>query len=352
MEETTASFKKLNYGLNNEKDIFDVNGIDVIVPVFRVEKYLERCVDSILSQTFQNFKLILIDDGSDDHSPEICDKYELQDSRITAIHQKNAGLSAARNAGIEKALRESKNQWITFVDSDDWIHPAFFGKMLEAVQRDHSKIAACKLFKTSVITFEIPANEDEDKLLESRDYYLNYYENSVPACGKLYCKQLFKGNRYPVDKLHEDEFVTYKLIFAAGMISLVQSPMYYYFFNETGITQSDWNPRRIDALDAVNERLAFFKSRGDKELFSHTAVIYLSYVHLMLKKIDKISNEEKKQEYRILIRQHVSKVLKENRELNVKSYPGLYEIAHPKRMKAYWLIKAVINKTKNFLVCS
>lgn len=318
-------------------------GIDIVVPVFRVEKYLNRCVDSILNQTHQDFRLILVDDGSDDRCPLMCDEYAAKESRITVIHQKNQGLSAARNSGIEKAIEESENQWITFVDSDDWIHPVFLSRMLEAVNRDHSEMAACMLKKTSVMTLDLPDFE-EDQLLSSREYYRNHYENAVPACGKLYRKKLFTNIRYPVGKLHEDEFTTYKLIFSAGTVSLIQRPMYYYFYNESGITQSDWNPKRIAALDAVEERLAFFRTENDRELFAYTAVIYLSYAHLMLEKIDKITDEDKKKEYRKLIQDHVSKVLKANHELGVKEYPGLYEIAYPVRMKIYWLVKAAFRK--------
>jgi hypothetical protein len=235
------------------------------------------------------------------------------------------------------------------VDSDDWIHPAFLEKMLEAVSRDHSEMAVCGLYKTSVMTLDLPASQGADQLLDCRDYYRNHYENAVPACGKLYRKSLFKEVRYPVGKLHEDEFTTYKLIFSAGMVSLIQIPMYFYFYNESGITQSDWNPKRMDALDAVEERLDFFRKRNDHELFAYTAVIYLSYAHLMLDKIDKIGSEDKKEEYRQLIRRHVAGVLKKNRELDVKNYPGLFEIAYPGRMKAYWLAKAAVNKGKKLL---
>ena len=97
--------------------------ISVVVPVYNVEKYIHQCIDSILSQTFTDLELILVDDGSPDRCPQICDRYAEQDQRIHVIHQKNGGLSAARNAGIDWAFANSDSQWITFVDSDDWVHP-------------------------------------------------------------------------------------------------------------------------------------------------------------------------------------------------------------------------------------
>ena len=99
--------------------------ISVIVPVYKVEKYLRRCIDSILNQTFNDFDLILVDDGSPDSCGDICEKYEKTDNRITVIHRENGGLSAARNSGIKWALKNSDSEWITFVDSDDWLHPDY-----------------------------------------------------------------------------------------------------------------------------------------------------------------------------------------------------------------------------------
>ena len=99
--------------------------ISVIVPVYKVEAYLARCVDSVLAQTFSDFDLILVDDGSPDNSGAICDEYAEKDPRIVVIHQKNGGLSAARNAGIEWAFAHSNSQWLNFIDSDDWVHPEY-----------------------------------------------------------------------------------------------------------------------------------------------------------------------------------------------------------------------------------
>ena len=117
--------------------------ISVIVPVYKVEPFLRRCVDSILGQSFRDFDLILVDDGSPDSCPCICDEYEDQDPRVHVIHQKNGGLSAARNTGIQWALRNSDSQWLTFVDSDDWIHRDFLQLLLNAAVTQHVDLALC-----------------------------------------------------------------------------------------------------------------------------------------------------------------------------------------------------------------
>lgn len=123
--------------------------ISVIVPVYKVEKYLPRCIDSILAQTFQNFEVILIDDGSPDHCPEICDEYAGKDDRITVIHQENGGLSAVRNAGINWAVAYSDSEWVTFVDSDDWIHPRMLEFLLNAAKVFDVNISMCHFVKTN-----------------------------------------------------------------------------------------------------------------------------------------------------------------------------------------------------------
>ena len=117
--------------------------ISVIVPVYKVEPYLHRCVDSILAQSFQDFELILVDDGSPDRCGVICDEYAQKDSRVRVIHQQNGGLSAARNAGIDLVLADSESQWLSFVDSDDWIHPLYLELLERAVRESGADAGAC-----------------------------------------------------------------------------------------------------------------------------------------------------------------------------------------------------------------
>ena len=119
--------------------------ISVIVPVYKVEKYIHRCVDSILEQTYADFELILVDDGSPDNCGAICDEYATQDSRVVVIHQENGGLSAARNAGIDWAFTNSDSQWISFVDSDDWVHPEYLERLLDVAVSRSADMTFCML---------------------------------------------------------------------------------------------------------------------------------------------------------------------------------------------------------------
>ena len=126
--------------------------ISVIVPVYKVEPYLRRCVDSILAQTFSDIEVILVDDGSPDGCPAICDEYARLDKRVKVIHQKNGGLSAARNAGLDWVFANSDSQWISFVDSDDWVHPQFLEYLYRAIVDYNVKISVCSAKKADKYT--------------------------------------------------------------------------------------------------------------------------------------------------------------------------------------------------------
>ena len=122
--------------------------ISVIVPVYKVEAFLGRCVDSILSQSFSDFELILVDDGSPDNCGKMCEDYAKQDDRIHVIHQKNGGLSAARNTGIDWTFKHSESRWLAFVDSDDWVHPDYLKILYNTAKHTSCKLSACGFFKT------------------------------------------------------------------------------------------------------------------------------------------------------------------------------------------------------------
>ena len=145
--------------------------ISVIVPVYKVEKYIHRCVDSILGQTYADFELILVDDGSPDNCGAICDEYAAKDSRVVVIHQENGGLSAARNAGIDWAFANSDSQWISFVDSDDWIHPCFLERLWQAARTYRVSISCCKFQRVCEEMLMEPIQEVAAKIRKTEDIY-------------------------------------------------------------------------------------------------------------------------------------------------------------------------------------
>ncbi len=255
--------------------------VTIIVPVYKVEMYLCRCVDSILSQTFNDFDLILVDDGSPDQCGEICDLYAVKDKRIHVIHQANKGLSDARNAGIEWALNYSGSDWICFIDSDDWIHSMYLEILLTA-----SEVYKTEIVIGGVITTNGEAlptlYKDVDKisLRKTAEYYVSNNANATISCAKLYKKTCFSDVRFPSGKYHEDEFITYSILFQYEYVTVVEQPLYAYFQNEKGITKSKWSPKRLDALEALEQQVDFFASNG-----------YIEIAHMRLSALLWISKE-------------------------------------------------------------
>ncbi len=283
--------------------------ISVIVPVYKVEQYLQRCANSVLSQTFEDLELILVDDGSPDGSPAICDDYAGRDSRVHVIHQKNGGLSAARNAGIDYVLAHSQSSWIIFLDSDDWIHPRTLEVLLNAAVSLNTSVSLCGYVSTEGSVPEIPEEQFRPELQNTREFYREETILLTTAWAKLYKKELLREFRYPVGKLHEDEFTTYRVLFTQESLANVPAPLYFYFANPESITKSGWTPRRLDVWEAFRQQIQFFDDQGDRETADICFDRYLHNAYIQLCALEKDPGEygawtpKIKAEIRSLLRQ-------------------------------------------------
>ena len=252
--------------------------ITVIVPVYRVEDYLDRCVRSILEQTCGDFELILVDDGSPDNCGALCDAYARQDSRVQVIHQENGGLSAARNAALDWMQTHSQSQWVTFIDSDDWVHPRFLELLLQSALEAGTDISVCGYVRTGGEPVQVDEKDLIPAVYPAKEFYMQFFVNATIACGKLYRRKCFQKHRFPLKKYHEDEFLTYKLLFECGRVVYLPGGLYAYYVNPEGITRSCWTPRRMDAWQAYEEQIAFFERLGDGELVKFRYRGYLDNV--------------------------------------------------------------------------
>lgn len=235
--------------------------LTVVVPIYEVDTYLRRCVNSICNQTLYNFELILVDDGSPDCCASICDEYAYANSDVYVIHQLNGGLSAARNAGIDWAIAASHSKWISFIDSDDWVHPQYL-EYLYAVAKDNKvSLSACG-YQDVDGACEIDGVDDPSvEVLNGNEYLFSEKAGGASmAWGKLYLKELFRAVRYPVGRIHEDEYVTYKLLNQAGSIACIRKTLYYYFINPEGITRSGYTLKRLDGVKAKEEQCSFYRA--------------------------------------------------------------------------------------------
>lgn len=260
--------------------------ITVIVPVYKTEPYLRRCVDSILAQSFSDFELILVDDGSPDNCGAICDEYSHKDARIHVIHQVNSGLSAARNTGIEWAFSHSDSEWLFFVDSDDWIHLRTLEALICAANVTGLQVVIGGYIRTDDTMAQISDEQVfKPEIWNTDDFFWNHNVNAVVAWGKLYKKNCFRLIRYPIGKLHEDEAVTYKILFQYAKIAVIAAPLYYYYINTNGIMHSSVRCKRLsDYIDAMEERVSFFKERGETQNVGKTIKQMMLYLYGWMKK--------------------------------------------------------------------
>lgn len=326
--------------------------ISVIVPVYKVEPYLRRCIDSIITQAFSDFELILVDDGSPDNCGVICDEYAAQDSRIHVIHQENGGLSAARNAGIDWAVANSDSQWLSFVDSDDWVHPCFLEFLYRAVQETGTRVSACGIRKVKTDLELLNVGYNAQKMPWDRFYQIDWMQGVV-AWNKLYSKDLFEGLRYPVGKLHEDEFLTYKLLARAGIVSFVDAALYMYFQNPSGIMSSNFSLSRLDVITALKEQCSFAKENGYKELYSSRKIGLINRLSMLITSCNEATNLDVDEKEHVLreMRRELRQLLFEerNRVARGNNKKWYYECAYPELMRCYWGCVSIIGKIKRMV---
>ena len=239
--------------------------ISIIIPVYNVEKYLRQCLDSVLSQTYKSIELILIDDGSTDSSGKICDEYANMYSQIKVVHQNNAGLSAARNAGIKLA----KGDYIGFVDSDDKISPLMYEKLLCSITEEGSDMSICDyLMIINGRKTTNKCNKLSNECIEGKELFfriVNYDVRYIVAWNKLYKKDLFLKLKFPVGKIHEDEFLAHRIAWKCTKVSIVSDSLYYYRVRNNSITQKPLTIQNIDGFYALYDRYRFIINHSLKE---------------------------------------------------------------------------------------
>ncbi|MCR1823330.1 glycosyltransferase family 2 protein, partial [Terrisporobacter muris] len=254
--------------------------ISIIVPVYNVEQYIRRCLDSLINQTFKEIEIILVDDGSTDSSGRICDEYAKIDDRVKVIHKENGGLSDARNKGIDIA----QGEYIGFVDSDDFVSLDMFQYMYsyndikaDIVSCEYKKIYDNNKINTRDKSKKI--NVKEFNNIEALENYFGEYsdkrEIQVVVWNKIYKKELFEDIRFPFGKLYEDGYVTYKLLYKAKKIIHLYEELYYYFQREGSLIRSEFS---LNVLKSYDDRREIFRFLYDKvpSINSKSAQLYIN----------------------------------------------------------------------------
>lgn len=226
--------------------------ITVIVPVYNVEKYLKKCIDSIINQTYPNLEIILVDDGATDNSGAICDMYAARDDRIVVLHKENGGLSDARNAALDIA----KGEYITLVDSDDSVTTDYVEYMHMLLIQNEADISACELKKVYADTDELDVcqeNAEQFSGVDALEHLL--YQKKVAPCAvcKLYKREIFEEIRYPKGIHYEDLATIYKVLHKCEKVVLGKEQKYYYYQRFNSIMNDSFNPKKMDRIRVANE---------------------------------------------------------------------------------------------------
>jgi len=248
--------------------------ISVIVPIYNNEKFLPKCIDSILAQTYSHLEIILVDDGSADSSGEICDQYAQKEARVKVIHQQNQGISAARNAGIAAA----KGEYISFIDSDDWVDATFIENLLQTARENNALIAVVgiyEVFPEGICQNQISLKPNEKKVFaashgnftaeESLELLLVKMDRYV--ADKLYHRSLFEYALFPVGMVYEDIWILYRLLQRMDKVAVYNAPLYYYNrCNENSISKGKFTHKQLDYFKVFDEFMADAKTFKSKRI--------------------------------------------------------------------------------------
>ena len=273
--------------------------ISIIVPVYKVEKYLERCVKSIQEQTYTNLEIILVDDGSPDRCGQLCDEFAKLDERIKVYHKENGGISDARNYGIDKATGE----YIGFVDSDDYIHESMYEKLYEAIKKSGTMISECGLTRVYKNTLR-PHYEGKDYflILDKQEYLKEFLENRK-VYGSVWCKlihrDIAKKIKFSVGMIYEDALYNLELIKNVDKFTLISDSYYYYYIREDSYTTKPFNNRSMDYIDVI-EKISEYTlvnfPEFKEQLLTRVAFAYVSIFNQLIE----VDNYKNKKEYKIL----------------------------------------------------
>ena len=324
--------------------------ISVIVPVYNVEKYLHRCINSILSQSFKDFELILVDDGSTDNSGIICDEYKKKDNRIVVFHQSNQGQGKARNVALDWIFNSSDSEWISFIDSDDYIHPQMFEFLMSFRNLKNADILLFgyvegteDCFDWNVLNTNISIECGNDFL---RKCIVNNINRCWILCDKLFRRDCLKNIRLPEGRIHEDNATVYKLLYQANTVVINDSVLYYYYTNPDSTMNKEFSLKRLDWLIVMEEMLDYFKDKKEPEIFDWVNRFYLESLlnsYNRMRKHFPESPEIKRIKDKI-IRQYKSE--KQRIKISITTHPYLFNTIWPVRSKIYWKYRGVRNKLK------
>ncbi len=240
------------------------NLISVIVPIYKVEPYLRQCVDSIINQTYKNLEIILVDDGSPDRCPQICDEYAAKDNRIQVIHKENGGLSSARNAGLNIAIGD----YIAFVDSDDYLDLTMYEELINEIILNKADVSVCNPLQVMDGKVQNNDSHGEREIIEERELIWKYLPSKLrfEVWNKLFKREVIGETRFKNGQIYEDLYFDRCVFSRVHTIVYNDVFLYYYRFNRPGATNSFFNEKRFIIFKELDEYITKFRTEGLEEL--------------------------------------------------------------------------------------
>ncbi|SHJ33534.1 glycosyltransferase [Pseudobutyrivibrio xylanivorans] len=276
------------------------NKISVIVPIYNAKNELERCINSLLNQTYRDLEIILINDGSTDGSDIICDNYKNVDSRVRVIHQENRGLSGARNAGLDA----STGSYIFFVDSDDYLEADTLDKLMKHLIECKADVAACGFVQVFDTLPDEPFTNVKPGIWSGREAVMQMMSNNnlcTTAWNKLYKSELWKDIRFPEGRLHEDEATTYKVLYKSKIVTYMPDCFYKYYQRDNSIMKSGLEKRYGDYLLAIEERIQYFKKLNEQHLVDYSILVLLQYIKYVYRNVNGTTKGRARTQYNELL---------------------------------------------------
>lgn len=321
--------------------------LSLIIPVYNAEKYLHYCMESILSQTMEQFELILVNDGSTDSSGVLCDKYARQDSRVRVLHQENHGQAVARN----KALDIAQGEYIGFIDSDDYIHPKMYEVLIQNAQEYNAQISIGG-YRT-VFDFEsmeeIRELDTKPKAWNGKEFLTHCLLDSIDKkpwvlWDKIFHRSCFDNIRMPEGRINEDNAIVYKILYESDCVVDCNAPFYYYYQNPNSTVNQAFKHKHLEWLLVPQEMIEYFIEKQDEVLLDKAKRMYLSALEDMYRKAHvglKDQTVDRKLRKDMMVQYQKEK---KRYPISIKTHPGLYEILFPKYAKVYWTTKGVLSK--------
>ncbi len=309
--------------------------ISIIVPVYKAERYLSACIDSILSQTFSDFQLILVDDGSPDGCAAICEGYAARDSRILFLRQENQGQSAARNHGLKYA----EGQWICYVDSDDLIHPQMVELLYAQIQKG-AGISMCGMLQSPELPGDFlgPVTPEFESLTMDEETLVRLFDkDNYPAwvaCAKLIPREVIESYPFCPGRVYEDNEAVCRWVCRAGSLAMTETKLYFYRTNPISTTQSDFSIKKLDYLWALESILRFYQGMGWKEMGRRFTTLYVKAAadaYWMTQKDPAYGSASEN------IRKTAGKIFGRDRlPLTKEQFEVLLDAFHPLLVRLYW----------------